>query len=80
MVKHEEMAGEVLRYLSTRQEEEDTLEGIVNWWLKSDKGRRAADELEDTLNLMLAKGELEKVKIKRDVFVYRVKKGSGAGH
>ncbi len=79
MVKHEDIAGEILDYLATKPEGEDTQEGIVGWWMKSDKGRRAVIELEDALNLMLAKGELEKVKVKRDTFVYRVRKRPNVG-
>lgn len=67
-------ARQVLDYLATRPEEEDTLEGITNWWMKSDKGKHAIDELEDTLNLMLAEGELEKIHVKKDIVVYKVKK------
>jgi hypothetical protein len=67
-------ARQVLDYLATRPEEEDTLEGITNWWMKSDKGKHAIDELEDTLNLMLAEGELEKIRVKKDIVVYKVKK------
>lgn len=64
----------VLDYLATKPDEEDTLEGITNWWMKSDKGKHAIDELEDILNLMLAEGELEKIHVKKDIVVYKVKK------
>lgn len=64
----------VLDYLATKPDEEDTMEGITNWWMKSDKGKHAIDELEDTLNLMLAEGELEKIHVKKDIVVYKVKK------
>jgi len=69
-------ARQVLDYLATMPDEEDTIEGIMNWWMKSDKGQHAIDEMEDTLNLMLAKGELEKIHIKKDLVVYKVKKRS----
>jgi hypothetical protein len=74
MARHEEITRKILDYLAARPEEEDTLEGIMNWWMKSNKGRHATDELEDALNSMLARGELEKKKVKKDMFVYRVKK------
>ncbi|MDA8239394.1 MAG: hypothetical protein M0Z67_03360 [Nitrospiraceae bacterium] len=67
-------AKEVLDYLATRLDEEDTLEGLTDWWIKSDKGKHAIDELEDTLNLMLAEGELEKIHVKKDIVVYKMKK------
>ena len=75
MARHGEIVGKILAYLTARPEEGDTLEGIMNWWMKSDKGKHAIDELEDTLNLMFANGELEKIKVKKDIFVYKVKKG-----
>jgi hypothetical protein len=74
MARHGEITGKILDYLATRPEEEDTLEGIVNWWMKSDKGKQAVSELEDALNLMLAKGELERIKVKKDIFVYKIRK------
>lgn len=67
-------ARQVLDYLATRPEKEDTLEGITNWWMKSDKGKRAIDELEDTLTLMLAEGDLEKVHVNKDIVAYKVKR------
>jgi hypothetical protein len=74
MVRHGEIAEKILDYLATRPEEKDTLEGIMNWWMKSDKGKHAIDELEDALNVMLAKGELEEVRGKKDILAYKVKK------
>ncbi len=79
MVKHEDIAGEILDYLATKPEGADTQEGIAEWWMKSDRGRRAIAELEDALNLMLAKGELEKVKVKRDTLVYKIRKRLNVG-
>lgn len=74
MVKHKEIAGKIVDYLSTKPEKEDSLEGIADWWMKSDKGSHAIVDLEDALNLMLSNGELEKLKVQKDVIVYRVKK------
>jgi len=74
MARHGEITGKILAYLTKRPQEGDTLEGIVNWWMKSDKGKHAIDELEDVLTLMLAKGKLEKMKVKKDILVYKVKK------
>ncbi len=67
-------ARDVLAYLATKPDGEDTLEGITNWWMKSDKGKHAIEELEDILNLMLARGELKKSLVQKDVVVYSVKK------
>ncbi len=67
-------ARRVLDYLAARPGGGDTLEGIANWWLRSDKGRRSVEEMEETLNLMLLEDELEKIHTKKDVVIYRVKK------
>jgi len=65
---------DVLDYLATKPDGEDTLEGITNWWMKSDKGKHAVEELEDLLSLMIARGELKKSLVKKDIVVYTVKK------
>lgn len=65
---------QVLDYLAAMPDEGDTLEGITTWWMKSDKGKHALDELEETLNLMLAERKVEKIHIKKDIVVYRLKK------
>ncbi len=65
---------QVLDHLTAMPDREDTLEGLTNWWMKSNNGRHALDELEETLNVMLAKGELEKIHVKKDILVYRIKK------
>lgn len=38
MARHEEIAGRILDYLTTRLEEENTLDGIINWWMRSNEG------------------------------------------
>jgi hypothetical protein len=38
MSRHGEIAGRILDYFTTRLEEEDTLNGIINWWMRSNKG------------------------------------------
>ncbi len=74
MITREEIAQKVLDYLSNRPEAEDTLEGIMNWWLRSDKGSHAIDEVKDALNLLLQKGDLEEVKGQKDILIYKVKR------
>jgi hypothetical protein len=74
MITREEIAQKVLDYLSSRSAAEDTSEGIMNWWLSSDKGSHAIDEVKDALNLLLQKGELEEIKGQKDIFIYKVKR------
>jgi hypothetical protein len=42
----------------------------MNWWLRSDKGGHAIDEVRDALDLLLDKGELEEVKSQQDIFIH----------
>ena len=74
MVRQGEIAEKIIDHLTTRPEEKDTLEGIMNWWMQSDKGRHSTDELEDALNLMIKNGQLEQINLKKDFLVYKVKK------
>ena len=74
MVRQGEIVEKIIDHLTTRPEEKDTLEGIMNWWMQSDKGRHSTDELEDALNLMIKNGQLEQINLKKDVLVYKVKK------
>ena len=74
MLKREEIAQEILDYLLSRTEEKDTLEGVMNWWIRSDKGSHAVDEVKDALNLLLENGKLEEIKGQKDIFIYKVKK------
>lgn len=74
MPKREVIAKEILAYLLNRPEAEDSLEGMMNWWLRSDKGGHAIDEVRDALDLLIDKGEIEEVKSQQDIFIYKVKK------
>jgi len=73
MTKQAEIAGKILDYLATRPGAEDTLEGIMNWWTRSDKGKQGIDELEDALNSMVTSGDLERSVMKRDILAYKIK-------
>ncbi|MEW6110080.1 MAG: hypothetical protein AB1632_13080 [Nitrospirota bacterium] len=75
MPKQEEIAQKILTYLASCPEGEDTIEGITNWWLKLNKGRHAQDEIKYALDLLLERGELEETRARKDIFIYRVKKG-----
>jgi hypothetical protein len=74
MVKHAEIAREIMDYLSARAEKRDTLEGIITWLQRSDKGGPVAHDVEMAVNALLEKGELEEIREKKEVIHYRVKK------
>ena len=75
MTKKTDIARELLEYLANRPNGEDTLEGISEWFARMDKDTYAKDALNAALNILVEKGELEKIKVRKDFFAYRVKKG-----
>ena len=74
MVEKTEAIQKILTYLGNRPEKEDTLEGITNWWIKSDKGSHWVEEVLYALQLLIGQHEVEEVKVRKDVVVYRVRK------
>ena len=74
MAEQTETVQKILTYLENRPEKEDTLEGITGWWIKTDKGSHGVEEVLYALNLLIEKGDLEEVKVSRDVLMYRAKK------
>lgn len=74
MTEQTETVQKILTYLENRPDREDTLEGITGWWIKTDKGSHGVEEVLNALNLLIEKGDLEEVRVSRDVLVYRAKK------
>jgi hypothetical protein len=74
MPEQTETVQKILTYLENRPDKEDTLEGITGWWIKTDKGSHGVEEVLYALNLLIEKGDLEEVKVSRDVLMYRAKK------
>lgn len=64
----------ILTYLGNRPEKEDTLDGITNWWIKSDKGSHGVEEVLYALQLLIEQYVIEEVKVRKDVIVYRAGK------
>jgi hypothetical protein len=75
MKTHTEIASEILGYLSSRPEKSDTIDGITTWLLRLDKGRAVADEVGRALDLLVEKGDVELIKERRDIVLYRIKSG-----
>ena len=67
MQEQTETVQKILTYLENRPDKEDTLEGITGWWIKTDKGSHGVEEVLYALNLLIEKGDLEEVKVSRDV-------------
>jgi hypothetical protein len=74
MAEQTETVQKILTYLENRPDREDTLEGITGWWIKTDKGSHGVEEVLYALNLLIEKGDLEEVKVSRDVLMYRSKR------
>jgi hypothetical protein len=74
MAEQTETVQKILIYLENRPDREDTLEGITGWWIKTDKGSHGVEEVLYALNLLIEKGDLEEVKVSRDVLMYRSKR------
>jgi hypothetical protein len=75
MTKKTDIAKELLDYLANRPNREDTLDEITEWFVRMDKGAYAKDALNAALNILVEKGDLEEIKLQKDFFAYRVKKG-----
>ncbi len=69
----EQTANEILGYLRSHPRTCDTLDGITNWWLSSDKGDNGVDEAKGAIALLIEKGELEEVKSQKEVVIYKIK-------
>lgn len=78
MVEQTETVQKILTYLENRPDREDTLEGITGWWVKTNKGSHGVEEVLYALNLLIEKGDLEEVKVSRDVLMYRAKRKQNA--
>ena len=55
------LAVEILSYLMRHPEAQDTLEGIVRWWLLEQDARRAVMEVRETLESLVAKGWIRRL-------------------
>ena len=51
-----QIAGDVLDYLSAHPEAQDTLEGIIEWWLEEQQIIRQTSRVKDALDDLVARG------------------------
>ena len=66
------VAQELLGYLARHPDAQDTLEGILEWWLLEEKIRRRAFEVKEALAELVKSGLLRERKGKDDRTHYRV--------
>ncbi|HEX7317130.1 MAG TPA: hypothetical protein VF297_24740 [Pyrinomonadaceae bacterium] len=66
------VAQELLSYLARHPDAQDTLEGILEWWLLEEKIRRRAFEVKEALAELVRSGLLRERKGKDERVHYRV--------
>ena len=66
------VAQELLGYLARNPDAQDTLEGILEWWLLEEKIRRRAFEVREALAELVKSGLLRERKGKDERVHYRV--------
>ncbi len=72
----DEIAEQILRYLSKHPEAEDTAEGILRWWVMEEQLEEVADTVREALASLVVAGNLYVV-VGRDGSVrYRLRKHS----
>lgn len=75
MPEQTEIADEIVAYLSRQPDAKDTLEGIMGWWVRGDKGSHGMQEIRDALKLLIDTGEVVEIKDKEGkAALYRAKK------
>ncbi|MEW6117586.1 MAG: hypothetical protein AB1553_11925 [Nitrospirota bacterium] len=74
MPEQSTIADEILGYLSRQPEGEATLESIMNWWVRADKGSHSIKDIGDALKTLVERGELEEIKDKQPAVMYRIRR------
>ncbi len=69
-----EISKQILNYLKKNPASADTLEGITDWWLKSESVDQAVDKVAQALEVLIKAGSIKKVKSENGKIVYRLAK------
>jgi hypothetical protein len=70
--RKEETTREILRYLLSNPDAEDTLEGIARWWLERSRIERTVREVRESLEILLKCGLVETSRGKTRPACYRM--------
>jgi hypothetical protein len=70
----EEVAAEILRYLSDHPRAADTLEGIVEWWLPRQRLSDSFARVGAAMDLLVGRGIVERWTQRDGQVIYRVHK------
>ena len=71
MDKNKEISRRILDYLNKHPDAGDTLEGITDWWLESERVDQALIEVSEVLEVLLKKGFLKQVKYRNKTVLYK---------
>ncbi|MCP4625765.1 MAG: hypothetical protein GY850_19945 [bacterium] len=69
-----EISKQILNYLKKHPASSDSLEGIADWWLKSESVDQAVDQVAQALEVLIKTGSIKKVKFENGKMVYRLAK------
>jgi Fe2+ or Zn2+ uptake regulation protein len=68
------LADEILRYLVEHPEAQDTIEGVVDWWLTERRVRQGIAEVDAALQLLVDKGLVRVVRARDGKKHYSLKR------
>ena len=71
-----ELTREIMQYLDAHPGTADSLEGITQWWLLRQRYLRGLSKVENALDVLTERGEIEKIRHSDGTTVYR--KATGA--
>jgi len=66
------IAREILSYLSAHHDAQDTLDGIVQWWLRERKSDQHTTLVKEVLGDLVTQGLIEKIRIEGQTPYYRI--------
>jgi len=67
----EEVAGVISRYMSSRPNATETVEGVAKWWLVRQRYQDSVHLVQSALELLVEYGDVEKVSVAGGKVMYR---------
>jgi hypothetical protein len=67
------IARDILSYLSAHPDAQDTLDGIVQWWLRERKSDQHMTLVKEVLGDLVTQGLIEKIRIEGQTPYYRMR-------
>ncbi len=67
------IAREILSYLSAHNDAQDTLDGIVQWWLRERKSDQHTTLVKEVVGDLVTQGLIEKIRIEGQPPSYRMR-------